>query len=118
MNSPAQLQKILSQLPCIYGTKSIPTEEKIIYLRFFIANCEWLIAEFDQKDEFFGFACLGDPEMAEWGYISLSELKSIRTKATIIDSNTGVLIGMLPIFVEWDQHFKPKPFSQIQLSAR
>lgn len=51
----------------------------MIHLHFFIAGCDWYIAEYDGEDLFWGFAILNnDYEMAEWGYISFSELKSLK----------------------------------------
>ncbi|WP_035275626.1 DUF2958 domain-containing protein [Desulfogranum japonicum] len=69
----------LSQIPWLYDTDHIPAQDKLIYLHFFIGNCDWYIAEFDGKDTFFGYAVLnGDIDCAEWGYISFSELKEIK----------------------------------------
>ena len=109
--------ELLAHLPRIYETESIPVSEKIIHLRFFIQNCEWLAAEFDGEDIFFGYACLGDPDMAEFGYFSLAELKSIKIRVPFVDMNTVHLIGALPVHVEWDQHWQPKPFSEIRLTS-
>jgi hypothetical protein len=54
-------------------------QKKLIHLHFFIGGCDCYIAEYDGEDIFWGFAILnGDFQNAEWGYISFSELKSIR----------------------------------------
>jgi hypothetical protein len=72
----ARLQKI----PKLYETEDTPLEEKWIYLHFFLAGCDWFVAEFDGEDLFWGFAILNnDYEMAEWGYISFRELKELET---------------------------------------
>jgi hypothetical protein len=69
----------LSRTPRLYETEHIPLHEKLIYLHFFIGSCDWYIAEFDGEDLFWGFAILNDNlQNAEWGYISFSELKSIK----------------------------------------
>ena len=69
----------LAKIPKLYETENTPLKEKLIYLHFFIAGCDWYVAEFDGKDTFFGFAILNnDCEMAEWGYVSFSELREIR----------------------------------------
>ena len=47
-------------------------------LHFFIGGCDWYITEHDGDDLFWGYAILGDPEMAEWGYISLRELRQLK----------------------------------------
>ena len=69
----------LEKLPKLYETENIPLKDKIIHLHFFIGGCDWYIAEYDGADLFFGFAILNnDYEMAEWGYVSFSELKTIK----------------------------------------
>jgi hypothetical protein len=69
----------LDRIPKLYETEKIPIQDKLIYLHFFIGGCHWYIAEYDGEDTFFGFSILhNDIEMAEWGYISFSELKNIK----------------------------------------
>jgi hypothetical protein len=69
----------LATIPRLYETENIPIKDKPIYLHFFIGGCDWYICEFNGDDTFFGFAILNsDYEMAEWGYVSFSELKSIK----------------------------------------
>jgi len=76
-NEPTREQ--MASIPKLYETEDVPLEAKQIYLHFFIGGCDWYIAEYDGDDLFFGFAILNnDLEMAEWGYISLTELKGIR----------------------------------------
>ena len=71
----------LSKIPKLYETEHIPLQEKLIHLHFFIGGCDWYIAEFDGEDMFWGFAILNnDYQMAEWGYISFSELKDIKVQ--------------------------------------
>lgn len=92
----------LAKIPPLYGTENIPFDDKIIFLHFFIPGKDmsledafqsfphsegrhrfvllnysfhWYIAEYDGDDLFYGFANLGDPQMAEWGYISFAELR-------------------------------------------
>ena len=67
----------LAKIPRLYKTENVPLKEKEIHLHFFIGVCDWFICEYD--DLFFGFAILNnDMQMAEWGYVSFSELKSCR----------------------------------------
>ena len=74
-------KKRLARLPGLYETEHTPLKEKLVYLHFFIAGCDWFICEFDQEDTFFGFCILNnDLEMAEWGYVSFKELKAIKVK--------------------------------------
>jgi hypothetical protein len=76
-NEPIKEQ--LAKIPRLYETEDIPLKDKLIYLHFFIGGCDWYIAEFDGEDLFWGCAILNaDYDMAEWGYISLEELKSIK----------------------------------------
>ena len=101
-NTP--LQKQLNRIPRLYETENIPSKDKLIYLHFFIGGCDWFIAEYDGDDLFFGFAILNsDYEMAEWGYISFTELKSIRIHGIEIDCET-----------DWT----PKKASEIDLIKR
>ncbi len=95
---------VLDTMPRLYETENIPTEDKLIYLHFFLGGCDWFIAEYDGDDTFFGFAILNsDYEMAEWGYISFSELKSISIHGIEIDCET-----------DWT----PKPARDIDLITR
>ena len=76
-NEPSQDR--LSKIPKLYETENIPLKEKLISLHFFIFGCDWYICEYDGYDTFFGFCILnGDFQNAEWGYVSFSELKSIK----------------------------------------
>jgi len=69
----------LNTIPRLYETDDIPLKEKLIHLHFFIGDTDFFICEYDGDDTFWGFVVLnGDLEMAEWGYINFSELKSIR----------------------------------------
>jgi len=72
----------LAKIPKLYETEHTPLNEKLIYLHFFIRGCDWFIAEYDGNDMFFGFAVLNnDFDMAEWGYLSFNELKSIKVQS-------------------------------------
>ena len=76
-NEPTKEQ--LKKIPRLYATEDLPVKEKLVYLHFFIGASDWYITEYDGEDIFFGYAILnGDVEMAEWGYVSLADLKSIR----------------------------------------
>jgi hypothetical protein len=83
-NKPSE--KELAALPRLYSTVKIPFDKKIIHMHFFIGRCDWYIAEYSPKKRiFFGFANLGDDQMAEWGYISLDELEEINIGGLEID---------------------------------
>ena len=95
-NEPTPQQ--LAGIPGLYKTEDISIDDKIIYLHFFIGRCDWYIAEFDGTDIFFGYANLGDPQNAEWGYISLQELKDININGLEVDT---------------EPNWQAKPFSDI-----
>ena len=45
---------------------------------FFLAGCDWYVAEYDSEDLFWGFTILNEDYLnAEWGYGSFTELKSL-----------------------------------------
>ena len=68
-----------------------------MHLHFFIAGCDWYIVEFDGADTFFGYAILhNDYQMAEWGYVSFSELKSINIGGIEIDCELELWWKNLP----------------------
>ena len=96
----------LNDIPKLYETEHKTTlPDKLIYLHFFIGGCDWYIAEYDGQDLFFGFAILnGDYQNAEWGYISFSELKSIK------------VAGWLE--VDFDLYWEPKPASDVEIIKR
>jgi hypothetical protein len=69
----------LEKIPRLYETESVPLKDKVIHMRFFLGDSEWLIAEYDGNDTFFGYAILnGDYQNGEWGYVSFLELAQLR----------------------------------------
>ena len=92
-------------------------EEIVIHAHFFVASCDRWAAEFDGKDTFWGFVNLGDPQNAEWGPFLLSELRDLRFQMPVHDGYTKVILGHLPVQVEWDEHWRPKPFGEIRWEA-
>jgi hypothetical protein len=94
----------LDRIPNLYETEHISLKDKLVHLHFFIGGCDWFIAEFDGKDLFWGFAVLNnDLEMAEWGYISFSELKSIK------------LNGWLEVDCELEEYWKVRTAKEVEL---
>ena len=95
----------LATIPKLSETGHLPLMDKVIQFHFFIGGCDWFISEFDGKDTFFGFAILhGDLERAEWGHVSLYDLKSIKIN------------GYLEI--DCDLHWDPKPAREVELICR
>jgi len=95
--------KRLSRIPKLYETEHVPLKDKLIHLHFFIGGSDWFIAEYDGDDLFWGFAILNnDYQMAEWGYISFRELKSIKIE------------GWLEIDCELEEHWRIRKAKEIE----
>jgi hypothetical protein len=102
-NEPSQEQ--LSKIPRLYETEEIPLKDKLIHLHFFIGGCDWYIAETDGEELFWGYVILNnDFQMAEWGYISFAELKSLKMNDAFEVDN--------------DLHWKVRPAFQIEKICR
>ena len=70
----------LAEIPPRYGIEDVPLGEKVLHVHYFTGGCDWWIAEYDSATgRAFGYACLGQPEDAEWGYVDLHELATVRT---------------------------------------
>jgi len=94
----------LSKIPKLYETENMPLKDKLVYLHFFIGGSDWFICEYDGKDIFFGFCILNnDLEMSEWGYVSFSELKSIKAN------------GWLEIDCELEEFWKVQPAREVEV---
>ena len=95
-------QDRLDKIPRLYETEGSELKDKLVYLHFFMGGCDWYIAEYDGDDLFFGYAILdGDTINAEWGYISLKELKSIK-------------IHFLEVDCELEEYWQVRPASRIE----
>ena len=69
---------VLAGIPALYGTDHQDLDDKIIHLYYFIGACDWWVIELDPDEMLaYGYACLGDPQVAEWGYISLTQLEGV-----------------------------------------
>jgi len=92
----------LQKVPAMGTYDKVAQEDIIISVRLFALNSAavWLIAEYNPETKMaFGYADLygqGPAGGAEWGYISIDELESLR-------------FSIIPQ-VEKDKHFKPMPF--------
>ena len=76
----------LSAIPRLYETEDVELKDTLIYLHFFIGDCDWYIAEYDGEDLFWGYAILnGDMQNAEWGYVSFQDLREIKIGYVEID---------------------------------
>src|SRR3990172_8971022 len=89
----------LARLPKLYSTESTRAEDKIIHMKFFLGPATWYVAEYEPKERlFFGYADLGDPVNAEWGYIPFDELRELNVHGVEVDRNL---------------YWKPKKFREL-----
>ena len=78
----------LKRVPKLGAQDGPTTEDVLIYLHFFLGGCDWYISEFDGEDTMFGFCILnGDTQMAEWGSVSLQELRDIKVGIMEVDTD-------------------------------
>ena len=90
-------KEIQKKIPALYDTEVLGNK-KIAYVKYFCPwnQWTWYGMEFDGKDTFFGYV-IGHEK--EYGYFTLSELKSVK--------------GFMGLGIERDLHFKPKPIKEI-----
>ena len=91
-------------LPPLYSTEDIPCAEKEIVVRFFnpMGSQSWEIAEGSEEDGdwlLFGKCDLGF-DMAEWGYVSLSELESLSVGLGL-GIERDICVGDTSLHPEW-----------------
>ena len=79
-NEPSELE--LRALPAIGTNEEVDWKEVLIRMHFFLGGCDWYVAEYAPADRiFYGYAILNDDlDNAEWGYMSLDEMRDIRTR--------------------------------------
>jgi hypothetical protein len=70
------------------------SEIKIVLKLFGGGSCSWYIYEKIDEDTYMAFVNLGDPQMAECGYVSMSEILSLKFRP-------------FGLGVERDMHFDP-----------
>lgn len=74
-------KEILNKLSPLGVTSKLPPDKVKVPLKLFnpMGAHTWYITEYDPEERLaFGFANLGDPAMAELGYISIAELEALR----------------------------------------
>jgi hypothetical protein len=87
----------LTAIPQLYATEDVPLADKVIHLHFFLGSCDWYIAEIDDGSWLaFGYANLGDPQNAEWGYVSLPELEAVRVGPWVVERDLAWTPRVLP----------------------
>lgn len=103
-----RLSDIIDGMPKTYGTEKQKANDKIIYLHYFGGGSDFYIVEKDSEPEqlqAYGYTILnGDLQNAEWGYISIDEIKSI---------GTGIRAGRITHGIEIDFYWTPKTFGEV-----
>ena len=81
---------VLAAIPPLYGTEKVSAVDKVVHLHYFTGACDWWVVELDPAERLaFGYVCLGDPAMAEWGYIALDELAEVFRPPIIVERKLG-----------------------------
>ena len=72
-------QAIRNSLPPLYANEHKKPEDVPVCVKIFnpYGSGTWYLTEFDGEDIFFGLCCIHE---AELGYVSLSELESLKIK--------------------------------------
>ena len=91
------LDDLRKALPELYAQEELG-EDAVAYVKFFTpdSNWTWYATEFDGDDTFFGFV---DGFESEYGYFSLSELRSVR--------------GPMGLPIERDLYWEPKTLREL-----
>lgn len=95
----AKVKKQIEDAPKTYDTEGVECKDKIVHLHYFGGPIDIFVAEKDMGDgtdliqlQAFGYVNMGDPDCAEWGYVSIQEA---------IDAG-----------VELDLYWEPKAFKE------
>ena len=93
---------LANKLPMLGSEDGGGTADKLITAHFFIGGCDWYLTEYDPNDDVaFGYAILnGDLQCAEWGYISIAELRDIKVAGGALE-------------VDFDLHWQIRPASEV-----
>ncbi len=77
-----ELEKLFEKYPL--GSQDDKGNDATVIAKFFnpCGRSTWLITEAEKQNNgdylMYGYCCLNDPELAEFGYVSLNELESIK----------------------------------------
>ena len=77
-----EIENLFEKYPL--GSQDGKGKEARVLVKYFnpCGSGTWLITEATKQDNgdylMYGYCCLSDPQMAEFGYVSLSELESIK----------------------------------------
>lgn len=76
-------KKLIQQMPTLEESSTKGIDEQFVYCKLFnpMGSGTWYITSYSEEENLaFGFVNLGDAEMAELGYISITELENIRLR--------------------------------------
>ncbi len=112
--------EVLARIPGLYGTEPVPTGDKTIWLHYFAGPCDWWVAECDPASgDAFGYACLGDPGNAEWGYTNLADLEALHSPGGITPGRPPGTVRLMPrLLVERDLDWTPRTVTAARLPGR
>lgn len=97
---------ILARLPALYSNENKKASDVIVHVKLFVSSATWYITEYNPDEKLaFGFINLGDPEMAELGYISIAELEQMEVPINVRIGTRVVCVGSSK--VERDMSFIP-----------
>jgi len=93
-------EELKKTIPAMYSSEDTKLEEKTVYAKFFTpdSNWTWWVLEYDPTEQI--MFCMVHGHEKELGYVSLSELESIK--------------GPLGLKVERDLYFTPKRYGDIE----
>jgi len=79
---------MIRTIPNLYATEDEPIAEKRLLAHYFVASCDWYLAELDPETGLaFGYADLG---CGEWGYFDLREMEqTVISGWLVIDRELG-----------------------------
>lgn len=109
-----------AQVPELYGTEHVPTEDTVVHLHYSLFDCDWWVTEVDHVTGLaVGYECLHDDhDMAECGYIDLTELEALFQQALLeCRESTGTLWLRPRLIVERDLSWTPRPFSELDINC-
>ena len=88
-------------IPDFYSSEDVELDEKMVYVKFFLADANWTwhILEYDRESN--SFFALVDGLERELGYVSLDELEQVR--------------GHLGLHVERDLYFSPTKYKDLKI---
>ena len=97
---------ILARLPALYSNEHKKASDVIVHVKLFVSSATWYITEYNPDEKLaFGFVNLGDAEMAELGYISITELEQLEVPVNVRHGNQVMRVGSSK--VERDRFFVP-----------